>query len=74
MRTPDPIEYMSDVLWHLRDTLRSHKFQEVVTPVARRHEDGTGERVPSSPWRADGAAEHDRSSSAQESCASPACV
>ena len=47
MLTPDdPICVKSDVLFGLRESLRSQGFREVVTPVLRRANLGPGRRVP----------------------------
>jgi lysyl-tRNA synthetase class 2 len=42
----DPIRVKSDVLFSLRDTLRSEGFLEAVTPVVRRANLGPGRRLP----------------------------
>lgn len=42
----DPVSTKSDVLFTLRDTLRSEQFVEVVTPVARKADIGSGHRIP----------------------------
>lgn len=42
----DPIAMKSDMLFALRDTLRTEVFVEVVTPVARRADLGLGRRAP----------------------------
>lgn len=41
----DPISLKSDVLFSLRDTLRTQGFRELVTPVARRADLGPGRRA-----------------------------
>jgi lysyl-tRNA synthetase, class II len=43
---PDSIAFKSDILWELRHSLRQLGFIEVVTPVARRADLGTGRRAP----------------------------
>jgi lysyl-tRNA synthetase class 2 len=43
---PDPVAMKSEVLSSLRYTLRSEKFVEVVTPVARKADLGPGRRAP----------------------------
>lgn len=42
----NPVVMKSDVLFSLRDTLRSEAFVEVVTPTLRRVDLGTGRRLP----------------------------
>lgn len=42
----DPVRVKSDLLFSLREVLRSQGFQEVVTPVVRRANLGPGRRVP----------------------------
>ncbi|WP_086809309.1 amino acid--tRNA ligase-related protein [Streptomyces reticuliscabiei] len=42
----DPLSLKSDVLFHLRDTLRAQGFREAITPVARRADLGPGRRAP----------------------------
>lgn len=42
----NPVVMKSDLLFSLRDTLRSETFVEVVTPTLRRVDLGPGRRVP----------------------------